>query len=114
MGIVQGLLERTNLQRKYFAIAKVKKLRELNQLPPKSQIPDNFRQGTIDLSYKEPDYRKTDDQEMKDEQADQMFYECINVLLKDNIFDTSDLALDFIKDKLSVQYFMTKAKIRVG
>lgn len=43
MGIMYEKLERPGLSRKYFAIAKCKKLRDLNLLPPKSMQPKNFR-----------------------------------------------------------------------
>lgn len=41
---------RPGLSRKHFAIAKCRKLRELNQIPPKSNQPKNFR--TIQEEFK--------------------------------------------------------------
>lgn len=43
MGIMYDKQNRPGLSRKYFAIAKMKKLRDLNKLPPKGTQPKNFR-----------------------------------------------------------------------
>jgi hypothetical protein len=50
MGIMYDELQRPGLSRKHLAISKVKKLRDLNQLPPKSMAPKNFR--TMMMEYK--------------------------------------------------------------
>jgi len=43
MGFMYEAINRPGLQRKHFAIAKVKKMREMNNLQPKNTEPKNFR-----------------------------------------------------------------------
>jgi hypothetical protein len=43
LGLLYDKQAQSGLSRKHFAIAKVKRMRDLGQLPPKSQIPKNFR-----------------------------------------------------------------------
>jgi hypothetical protein len=46
------------MARKHFAIARVKRLRDLQLLPPKSSIPKNFRTESIDFKVEIIDYAK--------------------------------------------------------
>jgi len=43
LALMYEKLGEAGLQRKHFGIAKVKRMRELNLMPPKSQLPKNFR-----------------------------------------------------------------------
>lgn len=44
------------MSRKHFAIAKVKRMRDLGVLPPKSSVPKNFRTEAIDFKVEIIDY----------------------------------------------------------
>lgn len=50
-------LNRPGLSRKYFAIAKMRKLRELNKLAPKSNQPKNFRTTGIEFKVEIIDFK---------------------------------------------------------
>jgi len=43
MGFLYNAINRPGLSRKHFAIAKVNRMRDLNQLQPKNNAPKNFR-----------------------------------------------------------------------
>ena len=79
-------------------------------------MPTNFRTEALDYRYVDTDWKKekTNDEKLEDDHSDQLFYDLIEFLLSKSVFDVSDMALGYIKDKLSVTYFMTKARIRVG
>lgn len=48
MGFMYEAIGRPGLSRKHFAIAKVKRMRELNQLQPKNNAPKNFRTQAVE------------------------------------------------------------------
>ena len=57
-GFYYKLTNWDEMSRKHFAIAKVKRMRDLQVLPPKSSIPKNFRTEAIDLKVEIIDYAK--------------------------------------------------------
>ena len=57
MGFLYEAINRPGLQRKHFAIAKVKKMRDLNQLQPKNNAPKNFRTQSIEYMVEIIDYK---------------------------------------------------------
>ena len=57
MGIIYDQMERPGLSRKYFAIAKMKKLRDQNKLAPKNTMPKNFRTQPIDFKVEIVDFK---------------------------------------------------------
>ena len=115
MGIIYDKLDRPGLSRKHFAIVKCKKLRELNLLPPKSTQPKNFR--TLQMEYKVEivDFKNimSKDQQLSFDQSDVIYYDFIDELIQNYIYDLADFSLDYIKDKTTTRFLMTQAKIRV-
>jgi len=116
MGILKDLLGRPQLSRKYFAIAKVKRLRDLGKLPQKSGLPNNYRTMPIDLRFESIDYKvqKTQDEQLEDSQCDQLFFELAELLLENSSFDSADLAIQYIKDQRSPRFLMVLARVRVS
>ena len=57
MGFMYEAINRPGLSRKHFAIAKVKRMRELNQLQPKNNDPKNFRTQAIEFVVDIIDYK---------------------------------------------------------
>lgn len=57
-GFYYKLTEWDEMARKHFAIARVKRMRDLQVLPPKSSIPKNFRTESIDYKVEIVDYAK--------------------------------------------------------
>ncbi len=55
-GFYYKLTNWDEMARKHFAIAKVKRMRDLQVLPPKSTIPKNFRTETIEFKVEIIDY----------------------------------------------------------
>jgi len=106
---------RPGLQRKHFAIAKVKRMRELNQLQPKNNAPKNFRTQSIEYPVEIIDYKnvRSKDEDMKPNDSDQMHFELIDLLLENILFKTADKTLSYIIDTHSNQYLLTKARIRI-
>ena len=49
MGFMYEAIKRPGLSRKHFAIAKVQRMRELNQLNPKNNAPKNFRTQALEF-----------------------------------------------------------------
>ena len=86
------------MARKYFAIAKVKRLRDLGQMPPKSSIPHNFRTEAMEFKVEIPDYQKikTVDDNLASKDSDLLFFELIDFLLANNVFGTAEIALAYI------------------
>jgi hypothetical protein len=106
---------RPGLERKHFAIAKVKKMRDLNLLPPKSNIPKNFRQQNINLKVEIIDFShvNTRDQQLSDDHNDSMMFDLISFLMSNNLFEAAHLCLEFVKNTTSQRYLLHLAKIRV-
>ena len=71
------------MARKHFAIAKVKRMRDLGILPPKSIIPKNFRTEAVDFKVEIIDYQslKTNDETLTPKDSDLLFFELIDFLL---------------------------------
>lgn len=90
-------------------------MRELNQLQPKNNAPKNFRTQSIEYPVDIIDYKtvKTKDEEMKGFDCDQIHFELIDLLLDNILFKSADMTLEYIQDKHSNQYLLTKARIRI-
>ena len=58
MGFMYEAIKRPGLSRKHFAIAKVKRMRELGQLQPKNNAPKNFRTQAIEYPVEIIDYKQ--------------------------------------------------------
>ena len=60
------------MSRKHFAIARVKRMRDLQVLPPKSSIPKNFRTESIEFKVEIVDYAKlkTHDENLTAKESD--------------------------------------------
>ena len=71
------------MARKHFAIAKVKKMRDLGTIPPKSSIPRNFRTEAIEFKVEVIDYKKvkTIDEQLTSKDCDSMYFDFIDFLL---------------------------------
>lgn len=115
MAFVYEATNRPGLSRKHFAIAKVKKMRELGQLQPKNNDPKNFRTQSFEYHVEIIDYKnvQTKDQNMAPEDSDKIFFELIELLLENNLFIAADIALKYIQDLHSNTYLMTKSRIRI-
>lgn len=98
MGFVYQALGRPGLQRKHFAIAKVRRMRELGQLQPKNNTPKNFRTQSIEYQVEIIDYKTvvTKDQQMKPDDSDQIYLELISLLLENNLYTAADTALTYV------------------
>lgn len=115
-GLYYKLTEWDQMERKHFGIARVKRMRDLQVLPPKSTIPKNFRTETVDFKVEIVDYAKlkTQDENLTAKESDLMFFELIDFLIERQIYGTSQIALDYIQDKSSARYLMTRAKICIN
>ncbi|CDW74115.1 tetratricopeptide repeat protein [Stylonychia lemnae] len=113
MGLLYDKLERPGLSRKHFAIAKCRKLRELNLLPPKSNQPKNFRTIQEEFKIQAVDFKITKDQQLSYDQQDLLYFEFIEFLLEYWVYDLAEFTLSYIKDNQSERFLMTQAKIRV-
>lgn len=103
------------MARKHFAIAKVKRMRDLGLLPPKSNIPKNFRTEALDFKVEILDYQsmKTNDETLNAKESDLLFFELIDFLIERQIYLTANTALEYIQDRTSSRYLKAKAKIRI-
>ena len=84
------------LSRKHFAIAKVKRMRDLNIIPPKSSIPKNYRTTPIEYKVEIIDFRNvqnTKDVGLNADNADLMYFEFIDILIENVLFDIADSTL---------------------
>ena len=57
MAFMYKAINRPGLARKHFAIAKVKRMRELNQLQPKNNDPKNLRTQAVEYQVDIIDYK---------------------------------------------------------
>lgn len=98
MAFIYECIGRPGLQRKHFAIAKVKRMRELNVLQPKNNAPKNFRTRSIEYSVEIIDYKNvaTIDGKMKPDDCDRIYFELIDFLLENTLFKCADIALGYI------------------
>lgn len=115
MGFLYEALNKPGMSRKHFAIAKVKRMRDLGQLQPKNNEPKNFRTVAIDYFVEIIDYKNVDtmDQNMKPVDSDKMFFDLIGVLINNYLYTAANIALKKINDQHSNDYLMNKAKIRI-
>ena len=99
MGFMFEAIERPGLSRKHFAIAKVKRMRELNQLQPKNNAPKNFRTQAIEYPVDIIDYKNvaTKDQQIKPDDSDQIFFELADFLNKNYLYKAADIALKLLR-----------------
>jgi hypothetical protein len=107
-------LEESGLSRKHFAIAKVKRMRDLNLLPPKSSVPKNFRTQPLDLKVEIIDFKQvnTKDQQLSPDNSDLLYFEFIDFLLDNMVYDLADSSLEYINNRKTERYLITLAKIR--
>ncbi len=91
-------LGEVGLQRKHFAIAKVKRMRDLQLLPPKSSIPKNLRTTPFELKVEIIDFKtvNTKDQQLPPEHSDTLYLEFVDFILENMIFDLADQALSYV------------------
>ncbi len=96
------------------AIAKVKRMRDLNLLPPKNMLPKNFRTQQYELKVEIIDFKNvnTKDQQLSSEHADTMFFEFIDFLLDNMIYDLADITLANVQNHNTERYLITLSKIR--
>mmetsp|Transcript_36230 Transcript_36230/g.26878 ORF Transcript_36230/g.26878 Transcript_36230/m.26878 type:complete len:289 (+) Transcript_36230:478-1344(+) len=115
MGVLFDRIGRKGLSKKHFAISKVKKLRELNKLPPKSSLPKNFRTQPLDFKVEIIDYNNvnTKDKALDLDSIDLLYLDLADFLLEFNIYGVADLALEYVNDKQTERYLVSLSKIRV-
>jgi hypothetical protein len=114
-GIFYKLIDWSEMSRKHFAIAKVKRMRDMGTLPPKSNVPKNFRTQAKDFRVDVIDYKKikTTDEKLSSKENDLIFFELIDFLLERSVFGVADLALEYIQDKSTQRYLLAEAKVRI-
>ena len=96
MAFIFEATNRPGLSRKHFAIAKVRRMREIGgYLQPKNNDPKNFRRQGIQFQVEIIDYKTvvTKDQSMKPDDCDQIFFELIDLLLQTNLYKAADICL---------------------
>lgn len=113
MGILYNEKGRPNMARKYSAVPKVQKLRDLNQLQAKSNKPKNFRtmeKDFVNKSNEQPASSK--DQNLSNEHSDKLYYELVEFLLDNKVFWFTNKVLsdEYMKDTASKTYMMTKVR----
>mmetsp|Transcript_44413 Transcript_44413/g.43083 ORF Transcript_44413/g.43083 Transcript_44413/m.43083 type:complete len:123 (+) Transcript_44413:970-1338(+) len=115
MGLMYDSLERKGLSKKHFAIAKVKKLREMSKLAPKNTIPKNFRTEPIDFKVEIIDYNNvnTKDKGLDSDSIDSIYFDLIDFVMEYNIYEIANSAIEYINDKNTERYLITMAKIRI-
>ena len=86
------------MSRKHFAIAKVKKMRDLGILVAKSSIPKNYRTESIEFKVEIIDYKKvkTRDEELTSKDCDSLFFDYIDFLLQRTVYNVAGEILEFI------------------
>lgn len=79
------------MARKHFAIAKVKKMRDLGTIPPKSSIPRNFRTEAIEFKVEVIDYKKvkTTDEQLTSKDCDSLYFDFIDFLLQRTVYNVA-------------------------
>lgn len=104
------------MARKYFAIAKVQRMRDLQLLAPKSNMPKNYRTESFEFKVAIPDWQKnkTADESLSAKDSDLLFFDLIDFLLQNHVYGTTDVALSYIIDTSSPKYLLALAKTRMG
>ena len=82
-GIFYRLIDWPEMSRKHFAIAKVKRMRDLGILPPKSNVPKNFRTQAKEYRVDVIDYKKikTTDEKLSQKENDLIFFDLIDFFI---------------------------------
>lgn len=104
IAFIYEAINRPGLSRKHFAIAKVKRMREIGgYLHPKNNDPKNFRREGVHYQVDIVNYTNvvTKDQAIKPEDSDQIFFELIDRLLKNNLYKAANMCLGYLKDEHS-------------
>ncbi len=57
LALMYEKLGETGLQRRHLAIAKVRRMRDLNLLPPKNMLPKNFRNMPLEMKVEIIDFK---------------------------------------------------------
>ena len=115
-GLLYEKLGEAGLQRKHFAIAKVKRMRDLHLLPPKSSIPKNLRTTPYESKVEIIDFKtvNTKDQQLPPDQSDSLYLEFVDFLLDNMIYDLADQALNYINDRSTERYLVTLRRLELS
>lgn len=97
-GIIYKLINWGEMSRKHFAVAKVKRMRDIGTLAPKSNVPKNFRTQAKDFKVEVIDYKKvkSTDEKLSSRENDLLFFDLIDFLIDRNVFGVADIALEYI------------------
>ena len=114
LALMYEKLGETGLQRKHLAIAKVRRMRDLNLLPPKNMLPKNFRTTQMEMKLEIIDFKQvnTKDQQLSADNADNLYLEFIDLLLDNLVFDLADSLLQYVMNHSTERYLLTLSKIR--
>lgn len=114
MAMMYEKMGEQGLQRRHLAIAKVQRMRDLNLLAPKNQIPKNFRTQGYELKVEIIDFKNvnTKDQQLSADHSDNLFFEFIDFLLENMIYNLADSALRYVQNHETERYLITLSKIR--
>lgn len=79
-------------------------------------MPKNFRTESFEFKLEIPqwDKIKTADENLNAKDSDALFFDLIDFLLENYVYDTSDVALSYIADQNSSRYLLALAKTRMG
>jgi tetratricopeptide (TPR) repeat protein len=113
-GLLYEKLGEAGLQRKHFAIAKVKRMRDLHLLPPKSSIPKNLRTTPYETKVEIIDFKavNTKDQQLPPDHSDALYLDFVDFLLENLVFDLADQALAYVGDRSTERFLVTLSKVR--
>jgi hypothetical protein len=114
LALMYEKLGEQGLQRKHLAISKVKRMRELNLMPPKNNIPKNFRTSALEIKLEIIDFKavNTKDQQLSADHEDNLYFEFIDFLLDNMLYDLADSCLLYVATHTTERYLLTLAKIR--
>ena len=89
-------------------------MRELNLMPPKNNIPKNFRTSPLEMKLEIIDFKavNTKDQQLSADHADNLYFEFIDFLLDNMLYDLADSCLLYVANHTTERYLLTLAKIR--
>ena len=90
-------------------------MRDLNIIPPKSSIPKNYRTTPIEYKVEIIDFRNvqnTKDVGLNADNADLMYFEFIDILIENVLFDIADSTLQLVQNRTTERYLITLSKIR--
>jgi hypothetical protein len=114
LALMYEKLGETGLQRKHLAIAKVRRMRDLNLLPPKNMLPKNFRTTQMEMKLEIIDFKQvnTKDQQLSADNADNLYLEFIDLLLENCVYNLADSLLEYVTNRNTERYLLTLSKIR--